>query len=326
MNSSTERNLANHLFERFELAVPVDVFELAQKFAKVEFHNIPFNIDGACIGLKTAKPIIVINRERSFARTRFTAAHELGHVLLPTHFGDILEEQIYEDHNRSNFEREANQFAAELLLPTIWVQNLITQNLNQQPLDILKLITKQAIVSEDTALIKYIECAEKGIIYALCDNQNSVIRSGRSNNTFALQPYPNSHVKEDKTYPLQIGFWEKERQDGNILKIWKVETSATPAPVLDLVEWRIVLSEILTEITNSKEEFLSAQRSINAVVGAAFNDCKRCSASELNAAIIQRFHKREISDKLFRNFLEHEKSRDYFAKRIEELTTRQKPA
>lgn len=54
-------------------------------------------------------PVIILNRNMSGDRIRFTLAHELGHLLM--HKDEILE-------NERNIEKEANDFASELLLPT----------------------------------------------------------------------------------------------------------------------------------------------------------------------------------------------------------------
>lgn len=77
----------------------------------------------------TGTPIFKIRSSDSYTRRRFTLAHELGHFLL-NHKGEngILFRDG--DYNFSglqpNFqEREANQFAAELLMPAFRVHSLI---------------------------------------------------------------------------------------------------------------------------------------------------------------------------------------------------------
>lgn len=78
-------------------------------------------------GYENKKPVIVlINAEdRTAYRTRFTVAHELAHLMLhATLFGDIHE-----------FEREADVFAAELLLPAETMAGLVVG-----PLSLLRAI------------------------------------------------------------------------------------------------------------------------------------------------------------------------------------------
>lgn len=59
-----------------------------------------------CVVLGTEKP--------SFVRRQFSAAHELGHIVLHEKFND-LDEVSREDFRKR--EDEANEFAAEFLLP-----------------------------------------------------------------------------------------------------------------------------------------------------------------------------------------------------------------
>lgn len=62
------------------------------------------------------KPIILINKADSIARQRFSAAHELGHILL----GHVGEYKLVnrEPHKQDNpIEQAANVFAARLLAP-----------------------------------------------------------------------------------------------------------------------------------------------------------------------------------------------------------------
>src|SRR6266566_3399884 len=78
-------------------------------------------------GFENKKPVIVLisAEDQTTYRTRFTVAHELAHLMLhATLFGDIHE-----------FEREANTFAAELLLPAEIMAGLIVG-----PLSLLRAI------------------------------------------------------------------------------------------------------------------------------------------------------------------------------------------
>ncbi len=75
-------------------------------------------------------PIIIVNKNFSNDRKRFTIAHELGHVLM---------------HNENNFpissfrdkEKEANQFASEFLMPEKSIKNTL-RNLRLNDLGELK--------------------------------------------------------------------------------------------------------------------------------------------------------------------------------------------
>lgn len=62
------------------------------------------DVDGVTIRPTAIRPIIFLNRNRPACRQRFSLAHELGHVVLHGY------------HTR-DMEKEADRFAAELLLP-----------------------------------------------------------------------------------------------------------------------------------------------------------------------------------------------------------------
>ena len=58
---------------------------------------------------------IRINTKHSYSRKRFSLAHELGHICLD--HDTILPHRIVEDTLHKEFEKEADEFASELLMP-----------------------------------------------------------------------------------------------------------------------------------------------------------------------------------------------------------------
>jgi Zn-dependent peptidase ImmA (M78 family) len=86
--------------------------------------------DGMLVRVKgTAKGVIAVRKSiREETRKLFTIAHEIGHLLLPGHDDDgICGTDAIErwDRDLRAREREANAFAAELLMPSELVTNLI---------------------------------------------------------------------------------------------------------------------------------------------------------------------------------------------------------
>jgi Zn-dependent peptidase ImmA (M78 family) len=62
-------------------------------------------------------PVIVVNSRQPSARQRFTVAHELGHYYLRHERGSFAE-----PGGGSRQERDAERFAANLLMPAAWVR------------------------------------------------------------------------------------------------------------------------------------------------------------------------------------------------------------
>jgi len=109
---------------------PVDIKKIAE-FFKIDIKPMLFSnndISGAIkIKGRSGNPVVVVNKEHILERQRFTIAHEIGHFLL--HGSDINEMHIdaaspvyFRDGNAVSSttdikEMQANQFAAELLMP-----------------------------------------------------------------------------------------------------------------------------------------------------------------------------------------------------------------
>ena len=70
---------------------------------------------------------ILYNQNHSQVRQRFTVAHELGHLILSN--GQKMEamEEIIDLTTKSRAEVEANNFAAELLMPTKFLRTILKQ-------------------------------------------------------------------------------------------------------------------------------------------------------------------------------------------------------
>lgn len=120
---------ANQLLTRYNLySIPVDVESLtAALHLDIVEHDLNQEISGLLITAAN-KSTIGINSNNSPTRRRFTIAHEVGHyVLCHQREGIFIDKPdnlytiIYRDQNSSTGEylqeREANAFAAALLMP-----------------------------------------------------------------------------------------------------------------------------------------------------------------------------------------------------------------
>ena len=105
-----------YLLEEMEFATayPIDVYELA-KALDIEVVEVDERGDGSLVIHKNHATIHVSNRVAK-VRRRFTIAHEIGHLAL----GHKFEHSIHRDVSPNRpwrVEREANQYAAQLLMP-----------------------------------------------------------------------------------------------------------------------------------------------------------------------------------------------------------------
>lgn len=106
----------------------IDLNYVAEKLAiKVKWMDLGPGIEGACKS-KGIKRLIVLNpNPSSFQKERFTFSHEIGHLLIH-HSSYICSEDYFHTYKtQSDKEQEANDFAAELLLPRRAILDLFTQ-------------------------------------------------------------------------------------------------------------------------------------------------------------------------------------------------------
>jgi len=109
-------------------SAPVPVQKIARKYAHLMYETLPDDVSGMLLPLPSEAQerrwAIVVNEAHAPVRQRFTIAHELGHLLLhryttPHADGKFV---VWFRNERSSKgsdreEVEANQFAAELLMP-----------------------------------------------------------------------------------------------------------------------------------------------------------------------------------------------------------------
>ncbi|MGY5352006.1 ImmA/IrrE family metallo-endopeptidase [Wenyingzhuangia sp. IMCC45533] len=126
----------NLLKENNVNSLPIDVEALAQKLdIKIDKQNLEDNLSGFFVR-KEGRNVIGLNENHSEVRKRFTIAHEIGHFNLHSEqplFIDYYQEKIYRRNKNTNddyeIEREANIFAANLLMP----EHLISQQIDNLP-------------------------------------------------------------------------------------------------------------------------------------------------------------------------------------------------
>ncbi len=141
-----EMNLENHpsipegtlkIIKRNQQEAPVNVFKIVKDlgvslYVTDEWHDA---ISGMVYKENNGEFVIVVNTKHHPNRQRFTIAHELGHYLLHREkIGDGLKEDaLLRSHSLTNdLEREANKFAADVLMPEHLIGKEI-KNLTNEP-------------------------------------------------------------------------------------------------------------------------------------------------------------------------------------------------
>lgn len=92
---------------------PVPIFAILQRLGVKTFKASNLSVHGISDSRKDP-PTVWVNARDATVNQRFSAAHELGHILLHPR-GYLFREDTY--NQRTPMEREANEFAAHLLMP-----------------------------------------------------------------------------------------------------------------------------------------------------------------------------------------------------------------
>lgn len=108
------RSMANKALGK-EIITPIDIEGiLTEKFS---FEVIRINLKGSICAIADLNDrVIGLNKDHHIHRQRFTLAHELGHFLL-CHQQRKKEELVFNLEDNDPYEREANLFAGEILVP-----------------------------------------------------------------------------------------------------------------------------------------------------------------------------------------------------------------
>ncbi len=112
-------DVAAQVRDYFRLNRRVTLPELKQALVEQNIHVFEWDMPSEISGLSYRGTLttIIVNRRHPVARRLFTLAHELAHVLF--HLGNGESVVVSEiASNRDPLEKQANQFAAELLMPT----------------------------------------------------------------------------------------------------------------------------------------------------------------------------------------------------------------
>jgi len=127
-----------------EISLPIKIEDIARSLG---LKIMPYPLDNDVSGLlviENGQGVIGYNQTESRVRRRFTVAHELGHYVLHRKHSDLFVDKEFKqatlyrsvssssDKSKVEYEREANAFAAFILMP----EALIRKELEKTKIDL----------------------------------------------------------------------------------------------------------------------------------------------------------------------------------------------
>jgi hypothetical protein len=119
------------VIRRHQNAAPVNVVSIANEFGVTVWED---RLDGGISGKLFKDRVnggptgysIIVNAPESLVRKRFTVAHEIAHFLLHRNQASEINDDVYYRSGLSSaMEMQANQVAAEILMPRDLINQLI---------------------------------------------------------------------------------------------------------------------------------------------------------------------------------------------------------
>jgi hypothetical protein len=301
-----EERVAHRVHIRHRLTPPIDVHNLASKYADFEAAEIPLPDVHALLVSQPYRthPLIIVNKTEARIRQRFSIAHELGHLLIPWHACSISID-FAGDYLHSVREVEANRFAAELLIPAEWVCGIAQRS--DSP-DKMYAALKTADVSDEVIIIAWARQMPPGFVLALVKN-SQILRCAQSPST-VIQPFESfGQIKQYDNLSVAHG----PLNNGKI-RWWQF--GAKSLPHVSDKHSRDVLKRLFMELTLSSHEQRTFSLRLNGIIGATNNKRKSSNAEELHGAFLERFVK--FDDEL-KPVVQHPRFKDFLALRAKEI-------
>lgn len=321
MNTGTEaaNKIARRIIAKYSLKLPINIESIVGSLAKLVFMKIPLDgVDGVSLNLKTPgkETIVVVNSDTPPLRQRFTIAHELGHIVIPWHIGNIVDHvengQSKHAEHYYDIETEANMFAGELLMPLEYVSSLL-----KSECDIAKahyILAETCLVSLHASAMRLSQVLPENYVYAVV-NVNTVEFSGKTEGTIAKILEWSSEFRHDsydyceKHYSLLTGTRKIH---------WWILPSTLNVVESDDYDWRISLDSIINDLGGSEEQQQAFKKSINGVIAYANGKVRQNSNYSINtlvAACVQRLKDRTE----FKDFVKHPEFHTFISKKARTL-------
>ena len=317
-----EEKIARRFSEKRGLTPPVNVEALVQEFATLEEDFLPADYDAVFLD-KSAnhpRPRVIITVGQPATRRVFTLAHELGHIVIPwhngTHFCRVGAEARLVDRLVKEVESQANRFAAELLMPSAWVTELIgkTGGLKNQ-IDAVR----QANVSYHAASIRLIQLLPPGFAFIEVDSSDHIIRTASSPGTFVRIPDEGAKLNQhdlDSIAADSVTF----KSGSSKIHWWHFLAKIKPPLAASSGETsNEMIKRIANEVFQDETAARKAVMSVNGVIGAANGTNLRQAHGDLFTILKQRFLGRhEIAP-----LVGHSQFDEFLYKRVKDIESRQ---
>jgi len=133
MNKNVVQRLARQFMHDYNLTPTIDLNKAARSVnAMIIEMEMPIKYSGACTPPfgEFKEFVIGVNTNRSIGHQRFTIAHEIGHIVMghPQEHGPIFFSAIENFMTVYPLDRDANVFAAELLMPSRHLKSLVYES------------------------------------------------------------------------------------------------------------------------------------------------------------------------------------------------------
>jgi len=155
---------AERLIKLYALEPPIDVMALAERLGiNVQIRPFEDNLSGLVVAANeeaVEEAVIGVNSNHARVRQRFTIAHEIGHFVLhkseKKFFVDEASHFFRESHSPAEaaLEREANAFAAALLMPEAAVRELAGDYVDIHDEAAIRRLAREFAVSPQALMIR----------------------------------------------------------------------------------------------------------------------------------------------------------------------------
>ena len=251
---------------------------MAERYAEVEYDAIP-GCSGLILGLdgRRPKPLILVSSAENAQRQRFTLAHELGHYLMPWHLGtdffcDTTDRRADLSPKNAD-EPEANRFAAELLVPSAWLDDLIAKRSDQTVKGVFEEVVA-AEVSSWVAAFRLTERLPGGHMFSLIDQTNKVIISGETKGDPRIGAPPRGSVLDRRQLDRFASHVEEIKAGARTMVWWtfRDEPGLVDAPIGDATA---VLRDLCSRHQTSSFPSQKLKESMAGVIGYANSQARK---------------------------------------------------